>query len=87
LICTPEAEAASVLALPRLSVTGEAHPIPETDLAAARAVYLEKLPQAAALFEFPDFRLYAVEVTKARWIGGFGKAHTLTANAWRSLFS
>lgn len=43
---------------------------------AAKACYLKRLPDAEQLFDFGDFRLFKVAVTGARFVGGFGQAHS-----------
>ncbi len=87
MICTPETSTESPLALPRVSLTGEVASVAQQELSAARTDYLKRIPEAGPLFDFPDFRLFRVRVDEARWVGGFGKAHTLSAHGWYGLFS
>ena len=81
---TPDAY--NPLARPRLSLKGRALPCPPDSprYAAARAAYLERLPEARELFEFPDFALFLIEPVSARFVAGFGRAHSLTAERWRA---
>lgn len=44
---------------------------------AARDTYLARLPDAARLFDFPDFVLFRLTPEAARYVGGFGRAFTL----------
>lgn len=69
-------DADTPLALPRVSVAGQAAPLPResADHAAARAAYLAKLPDAEPLFEFGDFSLFTIEPTSLRFVAGFGRA-------------
>jgi len=41
----------------------------------AKQRYLERLPDAAPLFEFGDFRLLRFHIEKIRFVGGFAQAH------------
>lgn len=79
-------DAHNPLARPRLSLKGRALPCPPDAprYAAARAAYLERLPEAQELFEFPDFALFLVKPVSARFVAGFGRAHSLTAERWRA---
>ena len=72
-------EAETPLALPRVSITGQASTIePESaDHAKARSVYLAKLPDAEPLFGFGDFSLVAIAPTSFRFVAGFGRAMAL----------
>ncbi len=47
---------------------------------AAQTTYLRQLPDAEALFTFPDFVLFRFSPTQIRFVGGFGKAFSYTAN-------
>ena len=66
-------------ALPRLTVQGTARVLATGDVghAVAKASYLAKFPDAADLFDFPDFNVVAVDVREARLVAGFARAHTL----------
>ena len=44
---------------------------------AARARYLERLPQSTAQFELGDFELYRFEADTGRYVPGFGRVHRL----------
>lgn len=46
------------------------------EYAAARSRYLQRLPAAARLFEFPDFLLFRLDVQSARFVGGFAQARS-----------
>ncbi|WP_374335989.1 pyridoxamine 5'-phosphate oxidase family protein [Methyloversatilis sp.] len=87
MVTAPLSPDVSPLALPRLSVRGQAAPCPPdaADHAAARAAYLARLPDSEALFSFGDFSLFLIEVQSARHVGGFAQAMSLTATHWRAL--
>jgi len=82
MICTPETAEMSVLALPRLALQGRVSAVPAEALTAAKAAYLKAIPDAEPLFSFADFRLFSFAVTQANWVGGFGKARSITQAQW-----
>lgn len=63
----------------RLTLLGEAIKIEKND-ADLRARYLRYLPQAASYFDMHDFAFYRINITHARYIGGFGKMSWLSSN-------
>jgi putative heme iron utilization protein len=68
------------LALPRVSIQGEAREIAkgseqERD---ARGAYLARFPEAAPLTEFGDFSFFAIRPLQARFVAGFAQAASLT---------
>lgn len=71
--------------LPRITLEGKVEIIGRdvSEYAAARAVYLAKLPAAEQLFGFGDFVLLRLKVETLRYVGGFGRAHTVSAGRWR----
>ncbi|MEO7908661.1 MAG: pyridoxamine 5'-phosphate oxidase family protein [Roseiflexaceae bacterium] len=85
LICDPDDGRDDVQTLARITIVGAATPIPtgSDSYAAARACYLARLPAAEMLFNFPDFRLFRFIPSEARYIGGFARAYTLTAEQLR----
>ena len=80
LICEPDDGRDDVQTLARITLVGEAVPIPaaSAEHPAARACYLARLPATAPLFDFPDFVLFRFIPSEARYIGGFARAYTLT---------
>jgi putative heme iron utilization protein len=83
LIAEDEGGGASPLALMRVSVQGEAQAIAREalDHAAYKSAYLDRFPDARALFEFADFSLYLIRPASARFVAGFGEAHSLSAES------
>jgi len=81
LIALPDVGAGDPQALPRVTLQCVAQAIPAADpsYAAARAAYLDRLPQQEYLFDFLDFTLFRLEPVAARYVGGFAKAFSLTA--------
>ncbi|MFT3782255.1 MAG: pyridoxamine 5'-phosphate oxidase family protein [Nibricoccus sp.] len=87
LITAPEETESSTLALPRLTVGGVARAISKEDLFQERAkeLYVKKFPDALPIFDFADFWLFAIAPTSVRWVGGFGKAYTITPEEFARL--
>ncbi len=71
--------------LARISIEGTVEAIaPEgEEHARARQRYLQRLPDAAQLFEFGDFQLFRLRPARARYIGGFARAFTLSTELLR----
>lgn len=56
----------------RFALVGTAQPLPESDKAAARELYLAKYPNAFYV-DFGDFQWFRIDELKGgRWVGGFG---------------
>lgn len=65
--------------LARISILGEAAAVtPDSlDTFDARAIYLNRFPQAEFFFRMSDFSLYRVKAQSARFVAGFGKIYSL----------
>ena len=85
-ITAPES-AAMPQALPRVSIPAVAEFIPRdhADYAALEAAYLAKHPRAADLFQLGDFSIVACTPLSARFVAGFGSAHSLKPEALAAL--
>ena len=85
LVIAPPTAADTPLALPRVSLQGEARrcPIDDPDHETARAAYLGRLPDAEPLFDFADFSLWRLRPRFLRLVAGFGRAHTVQAEDYR----
>lgn len=81
LVMAPQSGDVLPQALPRVSVQGLAQSIAasEAAYAEARAVYLARFPDSAAMFGFSDFSLVGITPTAARFVGGFAQAASITA--------
>ena len=88
LITASESEAVLPQALPRVSISGRAgfiakeHP----EHAMLKAAYLGKFPEAADLFHLGDFSIVAIEPASARFVAGFARAMTLSAESLTAAF-
>jgi heme iron utilization protein len=83
LISEPDDGRDDVQTLARITLVGTATPVAEVEQAAARELYLARLPAAIPLFEFPDFTLFRLVPDEARYVGGFARAFTLTTEHLR----
>lgn len=63
---------------PRLTLLGRIVPDTEPRL---RRRFLARHPGAALYADFSDFRIFRMEVERAYWVGGFGQARWLDAEA------
>jgi putative heme iron utilization protein len=57
----------------RLNLMGEVRPVPEGDVEAARALYIQQHPSSEQWMDFADFGLYRLEVQDVYYVGGFGE--------------
>ena len=87
-ITDPDDEREDPQTLARIALEGTASVVEPEGAAHAevRAAYLSRLPMAEPRFDFGDFRLLTVDVSSAQYVGGFARAHRLTAQALRDLF-
>jgi len=87
LLLTAPESAAIPQALPRVSIPAIAEFIPpeHAEHAVLKAAYLAKHPQAADLFQLGDFSIVAFTPLSARFVAGFGSAHTLKPEALAAL--
>ena len=77
----------SPLALPRLSLQGHAAFVAPDDEghAAARAAFLARFADAEPMFGFGDFSLVVLTPLAVRFVGGFGRAHAVSAERWQAV--
>src|SRR5512144_2453395 len=61
LIFEPEAEQ-DPLTSGRMNLMGEVHPVPEAEIAEARALYVEQHPDSEQWLDFGDFALYRLSI-------------------------
>ena len=67
------------LAGARVTLVGRAAPLPEGEIAAARAAYLARHPNATHWVDFEDFAFWRLDVTDVYLVGGFGSMGWVTA--------
>ena len=83
MIAEPDSADATPQALPRVTLQAEAERLTASDprWGAARDAYLSRFPQAARIFDLPDFSLFVMRPASIRVIGGFAQAVTLPSEA------
>jgi putative heme iron utilization protein len=81
LIADVEAGEKSPLGLERVSVQARAERIDagSSRLPESRAAYLARFPDAERMFDFADFSIFLIRPASARFVAGFGQAHSLSA--------
>ncbi len=81
MIAEPDRDSRNPQTLARLSIQGEARPIPPSDPAydEARSLYLGKFPTASLNFQLADFVLFRIRPHSAPLVTGFGRIFDLKA--------
>jgi heme iron utilization protein len=89
MIAEPDRDSRNPQTLARLSIQGEARPIPTSgpEYDAARDLYLSKFPTAALNFELGDFLLVRIRPHSARLVTGFGRIFDLNADDLERILS
>lgn len=78
-----ESTSADMQANARLTLLGNATLADKQD-GALRSRYLSYFPQAAQYFDMHDFLFHRIQISQARYIGGFGKIHWINGEAFQS---
>ena len=70
--------------LPRATLQGRVEVIERENerYRSLRDGYLARLPDAAPLFDFPDFILFRLVVEEVRFVGGFAQAFSYRGQEW-----
>ncbi|MDO9408826.1 HugZ family protein [Patulibacter sp.] len=63
----------------RVTLAGRVHRPTGEDLAAARAAHLRAMPSAELYADFDDFLFFVLRVGRVRWVGGYGRMDSATA--------
>ncbi|MBV8127576.1 MAG: pyridoxamine 5'-phosphate oxidase family protein [Planctomycetaceae bacterium] len=89
MIAEPDRDSRNPLTLARLSIQGDAKPLPAGDpeYDAARASYLSKFPTAALNFQLGDFLLVRIQPHSARLVTGFGRIFDLKPDDLKSILT
>ena len=75
--------AVDVLGAARVTLIGEAKPLPEADRAEARELYLRAYPNAKYWVDYDDFAFYRMSVKDVYFVGGFGVMGWVAAEDYR----
>jgi putative heme iron utilization protein len=79
----PQPGSAEPLAAGRVTLMGEARPVPEAERAQARAAYLGRQPGAGFWADFEDFGLWRLEIREVYFVGGFAAMGWVDAGEYR----
>jgi putative heme iron utilization protein len=72
LLVTPDDAGADPLGASRVTLLGNVVPVPETEVAAARSLYLGRHANSRYWVDFEDFSFYRMDVVDIYFVGGFG---------------
>jgi len=72
LLVTQEDSDGEPLGASRVTLLGNVHPAPNTELAAVRKLYLERHANSKYWIDFDDFSFYRMDVVDVYYVGGFG---------------
>jgi putative heme iron utilization protein len=67
-----QADGGDPLGASRVTLVGNVARIPESDVAAARKLYLERYSNSRNWVDYEDFGFYRMEVVDVYFVGGFG---------------
>jgi putative heme iron utilization protein len=70
------------LAAGRVTLMGQAHPLPEAERPAARTAYLARHANARYWVDFDDFAFWRLEVTDVYFVGGFAAMDWIDAREY-----
>jgi hypothetical protein len=70
------------LATSRITLAGVVASPVGADRDAARAAYLNAVPGARFYIEYSDFTLWVLRVERVRWVGGYGRMDSATAEQY-----
>ncbi|MCK0520384.1 HugZ family protein [Williamsia sp. DF01-3] len=80
-VVTPNAEA-DPLASARITLAGHVEKPSEAEYAAARQAHLDGVPAAKYYVDYSDFSLWVLRVERVRWVGGYGRMDSASAEAY-----
>ncbi|MFY2858602.1 HugZ family protein [Mycobacterium sp. THU-M104] len=73
---------ADPLAGSRITLAGVVARPPDAERETARAAYLEAVPAARFYLDFSDFTVWVLAVRRVRWVGGYGRMDSATAEQY-----
>jgi hypothetical protein len=72
LLVTQPEPSGDPLGASRVTVMGMVLPVPEAEVAEARALYLERYPNSKHWVDFEDFFFFRMDIVDVYYVGGFG---------------
>ena len=87
LVAEAEGDGKSPLGLMRVSVQGQARRTPSgsNGHSGLKSTYLARFPEAEPMFGYADFSIFLIRPDSARFVAGFGQAHSLSAESMTQL--
>lgn len=79
LLITQEEVGGDPLGASRVTLVGNALPVPEPERPSVRTIYLERHPNSKYWVDFDDFAFYRMDVIDVYYVGGFGVMGWVTA--------
>jgi putative heme iron utilization protein len=84
LLVTQDSGDGDPLGASRVTLVGNVGPVPEAEVAAARAVYLARHANSKYWVDFEDFSFYRLEGVDIYYVGGFGVMGWVSASEYGS---
>src|SRR5580704_10360463 len=84
LLVTQNDADADPLGASRVTLVGNALPVPSEELGAARTIYLARQPNSKYWVDFEDFSFYRMDVVDTYYVGGFGVMSWVAASEYGS---
>jgi heme iron utilization protein len=84
LLVTQDSGDGDPLGASRVTLVGNVGPVPEAEVAAARAVYLARHANSKYWVDFEDFSFYRLEEVDIYYVGGFGVMGWVSASEYGS---
>ena len=84
LLVTKPDSAADPLGSSRVTLVGTILPMPESEVAQSRNLYLSCHPNSRYWMDFDDFSFYRMEVVDVYYVGGFGVMGWVSASEYRT---
>lgn len=82
-IVAPEA-ASDPLSVSRVTLAGVVEAPTEDEIARARDAHIAAVPAAKYYIDYSDFSLWILRVHRARWVGGYGRMDSASAEDYRA---
>ena len=79
LLVTQEDAGSDPLGASRVTLVGNALPVPEAEIPGVRSVYLDRHPNSKYWVDFEDFAFYRMDLVDVYYVGGFGVMGWVTA--------